>query len=419
MMVFSNRDPVKRWPPSGNFGPAVKFDFQDRPFIVIWEVTRACSLACRHCRAETKRRPHPLELTTEESLRFIEQVERSGPTLFILTGGDPVRRLDLKTLIRYASDRGLRVSLSPSATQDFARANLRELKEAGVERISLSLDGASRETHDRFRGVAGTWNWTMEAIANAALAGLPFQINSTFTRQNLHEYDDFVRLLDEIRPVLWSVFQLVPTGRGKVEDLLTADEMEHLFERLARLSLTAPYDIKTTEGQHYRRVVLQQVHKAGPPELDASWCLEPPGARNGAGVPPLNAAVPAQRASPTNAEVHEKKAWGTRAPLGINDGKGFVFVSHIGDIQPSGFLPFTAGNVRQHELLDVYRNSPLFRELRNPGLLKGKCGRCEFNGICGGSRARAYAMTGDYLNEEPLCSYQPASRGRHREMALA
>jgi radical SAM protein with 4Fe4S-binding SPASM domain len=341
----------------------MRFDFDDRPFIVIWEVTRACSLACRHCRAEANLSRHPLELNTEESFRFIEQVERCRPTLFVLTGGDPIRRLNLESLIRHATNRGLRVSLSPSATPEFAAANLDEFKEAGVERISLSLDGASRKTHDQFRGVAGTWNWTMEAIANAALAEIPIQINTTFTRQNLREFDEFVRLLDEIRPALWSVFQLVPTGRGKTDDLLTAEQMEHLFERLARLSGTAPYDIKTTEGQHYRRVVLQQTHGAKPS--------------------------------------------GARAPLGINDGKGFVFVSHTGNIQPSGFLPLTAGNVRQDELLDVYRHSPLFRELRNPSLLKGKCGRCEFKTVCGGSRARSFAMTGDYLGEEPLCVYQP------------
>lgn len=338
------------------------FDFDNGPFIVIWEVTRACSLACRHCRAAANPSRHPLELNTDESFRFIEQVERCRPKLFVITGGDPIRRLNLETLVRYATDRSLRVSLSPSATPEFARLDLSEFREAGVERISLSLDGASRETHDRFRGVPGTWNWTMEAIANAALAGIPVQINTTFTRQNISEFDQFVRLLDEIRPVLWSVFQLVPTGRGRVEDLLTAEEMEGLFERLAWLSLKATYDIKTTEGQHYRRVVLQQN-----------------GVRNAS----------------------------SRAPLGINDGKGFVFVSHIGNIQPSGFLPLTAGNVRKDELLDVYRGSPLFRELRNPSLLKGKCSRCEFRSICGGSRARAYAMTGDYLAEEPLCVYQP------------
>ena len=350
-----------------------KFDFDDRPFIVIWEVTRACSLACRHCRGEANLSRHPLELNTEEAFRFIEQVERCRPTLFVMTGGDPIRRLNLEALVRHATERGLRVSLSPSATPEFARADLGEFKTAGVERISLSLDGARRETHDHFRGVPGTWNWTMEAIANAALAGIPIQINTTFTRQNLGDFDEFVALLDEIRPALWSVFQLVPTGRGKVDDLLTAEQMEDLFERLARLSLTAPYDIKTTEGQHYRRVVLQQ-------------------ARGG-------------------------KPSGTRAPLGINDGKGFVFVSHIGNIQPSGFLPLTAGNVRKDELLEVYRNSPLFRELRNPSLLKGKCGRCEYKTICGGSRARAYAMTGDHLGEEPLCVYEPPPRPERRQEA--
>jgi radical SAM protein with 4Fe4S-binding SPASM domain len=344
----------------------MKFNFDDRPFIVIWEVTRACSLACRHCRAEATLRRHPLELNTEESFRLIEQIARCQPTLFVMTGGDPIRRHDLESLIRHGTECGLRVSLSPSATPEFARADLNQLKEAGVERISLSLDGASCETHDRFRGVPGTWTWTMEAIANAALAGIPFQINTTFTRQNLGEFDDFVGLLDELRPALWSVFQLVPTGRGKTDDLLTAEQMENLFERLALLSRTASYDIKTTEGQHYRRVILQQARGAKPS--------------------------------------------GARAPLGINDGKGFVFISHTGNIQPSGFLPLTAGNVRKDELLEVYRNSPLFRELRNPSLLKGKCGRCEFKTICGGSRARAHAMTGDYLGEEPLCAYQPPPR---------
>jgi radical SAM protein with 4Fe4S-binding SPASM domain len=350
----------------GSVRTVMPFDYHDRPFIVIWEVTRACSLACRHCRAEASPRRHPLELTTAEACRVIEQVARCRPALFVLTGGDPIRRPDLRTLVRHATGRGLRVSLSPSATPEFAATDLDALKAAGVERLSLSLDGASEATHDRFRGVPGTWRWTMEAIANAALAGIPIQINTTFTRQNRGEFDGFVRLLDEIRPVLWSVFQLVPTGRGSVEDMLTAEQMEELFERLARLSRAAPYDIKTTEGQHYRRVLLQH-----------------PGAR------------PA----------------GRRAPPGINDGKGFVFVSHVGNIQPSGFLPLTAGNVRQDELLEVYRHSPLFRELRNPSLLRGKCGRCEFKTLCGGSRARAFALTGDHLGEEPLCVYQPGRPG--------
>jgi radical SAM protein len=351
----------------------MEYNFDDRPFIVIWEVTRACALACRHCRAEATLRRHPLELNTEESLTLIDQAARCRPTLFVLTGGDPVRRTDLDQLIAHATKRGLRIGLSPSATPELIATNFRRLRDLGVARISLSLDGATRETHDRFRGVPGTWDWTMQAIGKAAEAGIPIQINTTFTRQNLSEFDAFVVRLADIRPVLWSVFQLVPTGRGNTGDLLTAEEMEELFLKLHRHSLTAPYDIKTTEGQHYRRVALQQKKLMG---------LGTHGTRQAA-----------------------------RAPLGINDGKGFVFISHIGDIQPSGFLPITAGNVRRDELIEVYRHSPIFRALRDTSQLRGKCGRCEYKNICGGSRARAYAMTGDCLGAEPLCLYQPDDRG--------
>lgn len=334
-----------------------------QPFVIIWEVTRACGLVCRHCRAEAVPDRHPLELKFEESLDLIDQVARCNPMTFVLTGGDPMRRPDLKELIRYGSEKGLRIGLSPSATPDLLDSDFEELKEAGVARMALSLDGASRETHDVFRGVKGTWDRTLEAIARARAADIEVQINTTFTRQNIGEYDRFVDVMGKIKPVLWSVFQLVPTGRGSLDDLLTADEMEALFENLYELSLTAPYDLKTTEGHHYRRVVLQK-----------------------------------------SKDISRLKG---RAPLGINDGKGFVFVSHQGNIYPSGFLPMPVGNVRREELIDVYRNHPQFRALRDSSRLKGKCGDCEFKNICGGSRARAFAMTGDLFAEEPLCNYQP------------
>lgn len=350
-----------------------RFNFDERPFIVIWEVTRACSLACRHCRASAELRRHPLELTTVEGLRLIEQIRRAGPELFVMTGGDPVQRADLPELVAHAAAQGLRVALSPSATPEFAAADLGALKRAGVARISLSLDGAARESHDRFRGVAGVWDWTMAIIEKAAAAELPVQINTTFTRGNLGEFDQFVALMERVRPVLWSVFQLVPTGRARPDDLLTAGELEGLFERLAALLPTAPYDIKTTEGHHFRRVVLQR--------------------------------------------FRDPRALGRRAPLGINDGKGFVFVSHLGEIFPSGFLPMAAGQVRRDELGEVYRTHPLFRALRDADRLGGKCGVCEYRRICGGSRARAYAMTGDYLGEEPLCAYQPPAWRRAGEGA--
>jgi radical SAM protein with 4Fe4S-binding SPASM domain len=335
----------------------------ERPFIVIWEVTRACALACRHCRAEAIHRRDPRELDDTESLRFLDQVARAAPKVFVLTGGDPMMRPDLLEIIASATERGLHVSMSPSATPRFVKADLCRFRDVGLQRVSLSIDGACRETHDRFRGVPGTWDRTMEAIGAAIEAGIEVQINTTFTRQNLDEFEAFVRLLEDIQPSLWSVFQLVPTGRARAEDLLTGHQMEALFERLYALSQRVPFPIKTTEGQHYRRIALQQ------------WKRNPHLPR-----PSL---------------------------LPVNDGNGFVFVSHTGDIQPSGFLPITAGNVREQELLTVYRDSPLFRQLREPALLKGKCRRCEFREICGGSRARAYAMTRDYLAEEPLCIYQP------------
>jgi radical SAM protein with 4Fe4S-binding SPASM domain len=284
--------------------------------------------------------------------------------VFVLTGGDPMMRPDLLEIVAGATQRGLSVSMSPSATPRFVKADLCRFRDVGLQRVSLSIDGACAESHDSFRGVPGTWNRTMESIFTAREAGLEVQINTTFTQQNLGEFDEFTRLLEEIRPALWSVFQLVPTGRARSSDMLTADEMECLFERLHALSRRVPFPIKTTEGPHYRRVVLQKWRQN--PEL------------------PKPVLMP------------------------VNDGNGFVFVSHTGDVQPSGFLPITAGNVRTEKLLDVYRQSTVFRELRDAALLRGKCAQCEFKTVCGGSRARAYALSGDYLGEDPLCNYQPA-----------
>ncbi len=340
--------------------------------LVVWETTRACELACRHCRASAIRAPHPFELSTREAEHFIEQVSRARPEHFILTGGDPMMRPDLLHLVRYATSRGLNVSMSPSATERLLAADLQEYRAAGLKRISLSLDGATMEAHDRFRGIRGTWTATMMAIAAVREAGFDFQINTTFTRQNIDQLDAFIDLMTDLQPKMWNVFILVPTGRGRYRDLLRGDELESLFERLYDVSQQVHYAIKTTEGQHYRRVALQQWKS----RVDAS--------------PPRM--------------------------FGTNDGKGFVFVSHIGEIQPSGFLPITAGNVQTSELLDVYRNNPMFRALRDPDQLRGKCRRCEYRSFCGGSRARAFATSGDYLGEEPLCVYQPAFYSiRHKD----
>lgn len=332
------------------------------PLIVIWEVTRACALACRHCRAEAAPRRDPNELNLEEAERFIDQVARAKPGIFILTGGDPAYRRDLVHIIESASKKDLYVAMSPSATPRFLKADLKMLQQAGLRAISLSLDGPDKDSHDAFRGVRGTWEWTMQACRAVREAGINLQINTTISRWNIDRFEDFLPRIAELKPQTWSVFQLVPTGRAGAADMVTGEQMETLFNRLCEVEPSLGCKIKTTEGMHYRRVALQR------------W----------------------------------KRDGGHRPIVGsTNDGKGFVFVSHTGDICPSGFLPLSAGNVRDEELLDVYRGSTLFHKLRDPSLLKGKCGRCEYKEICGGSRARAYATTGDYLAEEPLCIYQP------------
>ena len=344
--------------------PATPFDFNARPFILFWEITRACALACRHCRAVAQPRPHPLQLDCDESRAFIDQVAELGPALFVLTGGDPMLRGDLLDLIRYsAQERGLHTSLSPSATPLLLRTDFAALKAAGIQRLSLSLDGATRETHDAFRGLPDTFDRTLAAVARAREAGIPLQINTTIHKGNLHEFDAFADLMHELMPAMWSVFLVVPTGRASHDDLPTADEVEDVFQRLYAVARDAPFEVKTTEGHHYRRIVVQHEQSAG--------------------------------------------RMAKRAPLGIRDGRGVAFVSHIGEISPSGFLPVVAGNVRTDSLAAVYRSHPLFVNLRDSNRLLGKCGCCEFKDLCGGSRARSLAVAGDVFAEEPLCNYQP------------
>ncbi|MBT9450337.1 radical SAM protein [Akkermansia glycaniphila] len=338
-------------------------DLNERPFLVFWEVTRACALACKHCRATAQPHADPQELSTEEALKLIDAIAVLRPPMLVLTGGDPMMRRDIFDLIRHAAGKGLRVALSPAATARLIHTDFMKLKEAGVQSMSLSLDGATRETHDAFRGVPDTYVRTLQAARMAQEAGMHLQINTTITRSTLGEVDAFLELMKELKPSMWSVFLLVPTGRASLDELPSAEEVEAVWHRLEELSVDVEFGVKTTEGHHYRRVALQEAKRKG--------------------------AKPARHAVPTR------------------DGKGIVFISHTGEIQPSGFLPMTAGNVRQDELAEVYRSHPLFVKLRDDDALEGKCGRCEYRRICGGSRARAYGMTGNAFASDPLCSYQP------------
>jgi len=342
--------------------------FAERPFLVFWEMTRACALACRHCRAEAQSRRHPEELTTDEAFRVVDQLAAMRPPMLVLTGGDPLMRRDVLRVARRAADREIRVALSPAATARLMHYDFHALREAGITRMSLSLDGATRETHDRFRGVTGTFDRTIAAVRMAEEAGISLQINTTLTATNLHEFPQFRDLMMELKPAMWSVFILVPTGRAGMADVPDGEALEAIFHEMAGLAGTVPFGIKTTEGHHYRRV-LHQVGKGG-----------------------------------------AKGRMGMRTPEGIRDGRGVMFISHTGEVSPSGFLPLNCGNVRRTDPAAIYREHPLFVSLRDSDALGGKCGRCEFRRICGGSRARAYGATGDPFAEDPCCIHQPKRR---------
>lgn len=348
--------------------PFSAVDFHERPFILFWEVTRACVLACRHCRAIAQPHAHPEELSHEEALALVDSIAELAPPMLVLTGGDPMMRRDIYDLIARATEKGLRVALSPAATPRLLQADFHKLREAGVVSMSLSLDGATQQTHDKFRGVAHTFERTLKAAQAAKEAGIQLQINTTLAHSTLPELDGFIELMKQIKPDVWSVFVLVPTGRATEQDLPTDEELESVWQRLEQLRSTLPFAIKTTEGHHYRRVLMQA-------------------ARRGAQPP--------------------------RHLIPTRDGKGVLFISHTGEIQPSGFLPLTAGNVRTDNLAEVYRTHPIFTQLRDDDALGGKCGKCEFRKVCGGSRARAYGLTGDMMAAEPLCNYIPAALRGH------
>jgi radical SAM protein len=363
-----------------------KLDFNHKPYIVIWETTQACDLACVHCRACAQPARNPFELSTKEAKALIDQIAEMRVPVFVLTGGDPLKRPDIFELVQYACGKGVHTSMTPSATPLLTREAIAQLKQRGLARLAVSLDGSTAELHDAFRRVPGSHDCTLNAIRWARELDLPVQVNTTITRRNLGDFDSMVGLLERLDIVLWSVFFLVPTGRGQTADLVTAEEFEMIFEKLYQASSQVKFDIKTTEAQHYRRFLLQRRAEEK---------------RNGEST--ARTLVPAAQAFPA--------ALGgdgiARAPRGLNDAKGFVFISHVGEVFPSGFLPLAAGNIRRERLADLYRESGLFRRLRDTSQLKGKCGACEFKDICGGSRARAYALTGDVLAEEPYCLYQP------------
>jgi len=360
-------------------GRMVVADFDQAPFAIAWEVTRACAFACVHCRADAIPQKDPLELNTDEGFRLIDQLAEFGSPILIFTGGDPMMRRDLFDLIAYATRKGLRCSLTPTATALPTLKRLREAKEAGIRRIALSLDAPVPEVHDEFRKVEGSWQRTMDILHRAEEVGLSVQVNTTVTSFNLELLPEMVPFIEEVGAVQWSVFFMVPTGRAQAEIMISPEEHERVFNWLYDLSNEAPFDIKGTAAPMYRRVAIERRKAEVGDKKEVTF--------QGAGF---------QYADGLN-----------RPRKGVNDGNGFLFISHIGEIQPSGFLPVTAGYVREDDVVDVYRNHPIFRDLRDPSKLKGKCGICEYQDLCGGQRGRAYGLTGDYLETDPACVYVP------------
>lgn len=357
----------------------VHADFDKAPFTIAWEVTRACAYACVHCRADAMHTPDPNELKTDEALRLIDRLAEFGSPILIFTGGDPMMRKDLHELIAYATQKGLRCSLTPTATALPTTARLEKVRDAGIRRIALSLDAPNAEIHDNFRQVQGSWQRTMDILHRAQSIGISVQVNTTVAKHNVDILADMVPFLQEVGAVQWSLFFLVPTGRAQASNMISPEEHERTFNWLYDLSKTAPFDIKSTAAPMYRRVAIERKR--------AEQGGDSPVTFQGAGF---------QYADGLN-----------RPTRGVNDGNGFLFISHVGDIQPSGFLPLTAGNVRTDDVIDIYRHSQLFTDLRTPDKIKGRCGICEYRDVCGGQRGRAYGVTGDYLESDPACLYIP------------
>lgn len=346
--------------------------FDHHPMLAIWELTQACDLACVHCRASATPDRQRDELSTDEGKALLNRIAAMGTRLVVLTGGDPAKRPDLVELVAHGAAAGLTMALTPSGTPLFTRALGERLRDAGLARLAVSVDGPDAATHDAFRRVPGSFDESMRILADARAVGLPVQVNTSLGPHDAAALHAMADLVEGIGAVLWSVFLVVETGRATRSLLLGPRALEALLSELAEIGERAPFDVKTTAAPHFRRIQLERKH--------------------GGALGVLH-------------DVDERGV--VKGLRGINDGAGFVFVSHRGDVYPSGFLPLRAGNVREEDIARVYRDHPLFRLLRDPDSLEGKCGACPFRRVCGGSRARAFAATGNVTAADPACAYVP------------
>lgn len=369
--------------------------YESKPLIVFWETTKACLLKCKHCRAKAIKEPLPGELSTEEGFRLIDQVKDFGKPypMLIFTGGDPLMRNDIWELIRYSIDNEIKVSIAPSVTPLLNKNVIKKISEMNLSSVSISLDSPYPEIHDSIRGIKGTWKRTIWAIKEFIKNGVKVQVNSVIMRSTVNGLADMVSLLKRLGIITWEVFYLIPTGRATREEDLTPQEWEDVSNFLYEASKYG-IRIRTTEGPMFRRVsILRRALESSGLDPDKImntghlyWRL-------------------IKKLRKTLGSPKEKALAHT---IGTRDGRGIIFVSYNGNVYPSGFLPLSAGNISVERLADIYRRSQLFKVLRSAEF-KGRCGKCEFKNICGGSRARAYAYFGDIMAEDPSCSYVPSS----------
>jgi radical SAM protein len=367
-------------------------DFDKAPMLLFWETTRSCDLACRHCRAEALPHPLPGQLSTAAGMRFLEDAATftPRPPVLIFTGGDPFMRPDIFALAEHARGLGMPLGFAPSVTPRLTRDVARRMHAVGAKTVSVSLDGAVAATHEGVRGVAGHFARTEAAVRMLVAEGHTVQINTTVMRRNVEELADVAALVADWGARIWEVFFLVRVGRGAELEELSASENEDVVHFLADAACHG-FIVRTVEAPFFRRVVAERADT--PPDADLAARFRLGGLyrrlatrlRERLGVP-----------GPSRAQS-----------MGTRDGKGIVFVSHDGDVYPSGFLPLALGNVRRRSIVDIYREDPLLRAIR-AARFSGRCGSCGFAERCGGSRARAFATFGDALGDDPACTYRPA-----------
>jgi radical SAM protein with 4Fe4S-binding SPASM domain len=365
---------------SNNAKKEVVMDHYNRARIVMWELTRACKLACLHCTVGAQQRRSPVELSTYEAYKTIDQIATLHPEELLFTGGDPLERADIYQLVDYAVRRGLQPTLAVSITQLLTGNAIGKLRHHGLARLAISIDAASPDRHDATRGIPGHFTQSLLAIRWARTSEMALDVNTLVSRRNVGDLETIAQLLADLSVQRWNVYFGVPTPALNKNDALSAVEAEAVLERLYTIGLRSPLAIRTIEAPQYRRVVLQKGLDERRRSLERYF----------------------ESTDAADATLEQKAI--SRA---TTDRSEIVFISHSGEISISPFLPLTAGNVRYQPLSTIYRTGDLFNQLRDDSRLKGKCGKCEFKRICGGSRARAYATTGDLFAADPLCSYEP------------